>query len=145
MNDPDEDSNQLILKRRGDDAAMVVDWLLGGLMVRDFWGDGDAEGRALMAQLFVEATCGAEPGAHIDGIKLAAGVTPYEDTFGSSISAEWTLSVSLDRDIIGRVLDLLSDLDPRIADIVTAGREPDSPQGRARAEALQEVIDIYYT
>jgi hypothetical protein len=55
---PDDDPNRLSVRRRGDDAQDVTDWLLHGEFYRDFWGDR-ADGRSLMTQLFVEAVCNA--------------------------------------------------------------------------------------
>lgn len=52
--DPDEDDNQLTIFPRGNDAETVTDWLLRGGFSRDFCCEDDADGRAMLTQLFVE-------------------------------------------------------------------------------------------
>jgi hypothetical protein len=136
--DPDEDDNALTIFPRGDDAQTVTDWLLYGGFSSDFYRADDFAGLAMLAQLFVEAALPVEPSG--SGDRLAAG-NAYEDTVGASPSAEWSMWISLDDDVIQGVLARLSDLNARLADIVTGALNPDSPPGRARAAALKELDD----
>jgi hypothetical protein len=100
--DPDEDDNQLTIFPRGDDAQTVTDWLLHGRFSRDVYSDKDADGQAMLTQLFVERALHRKPS--ISGVRLAAGVAQYENTFGANPSAEWSLWVRLNDDVIEGVL-----------------------------------------
>lgn len=138
--DPDEDATVVTLSSRADDAQTVANWLLHGGFSRDFYG-GDSDGMAMLTQLFVDAALHPDGYDRINGDDLAAGITQYAEGFGSSPTAEWGMSLNLDDAVIHKVLDLLSETDPQLADIVTAARDPESPPGRARAAALKEIAE----
>jgi hypothetical protein len=135
---PDEDANQLTVFARGDDDAQAIaDWFQDGAFCRDFCAAED--GHAMLTRLFAETALGREPSG--TGDRLAAGVTQYVDSFGSSPSAEWSLTLSIDDEIAQSVLRRLGGLDARRADIIAGAVDPDSPPGQARAAALRELDD----
>ena len=138
----------VVLWRRGktalDDARMFVEWLLdGGLVPHYFPGDPGLEG--MLAQLFVEASVHGCNGTVVPGSLLAAGAEAELGWaglgWGSEDSSEWRLDLDLDPAVIEVVLDLLAQRSPRLCDIVTAARYPESRAGRAREARLQEMYE----
>ena len=124
------------LWKRGDaaaDARVFTEWLLG--WAPDGWSGGDPNFSAMMAQLFVQST-GYGSDIPTSGAMLCAGNTP--PGFMDGDSAHWELSVGLDRPTIEQVLDAIAERGEPFADIVTAARDPESPQGKARRDALEE-------
>lgn len=120
--------------KRGDtaaDAQVFAQWLLG--WAPDGWSRGDENFSAMMAQLFVESS-GYGSEFPTSGAMLCAGGSPVGYMDGDS--AQWRLSVSLSPATTERVLDAIAARGGRFADIVTAARDPESPQGKARREAL---------
>jgi hypothetical protein len=139
--DPGEDD--VVLWRRGntamDDARMFVEWLLyGGLVPHYFPGDPGLEG--MLAQLFVEASVHGCNGTVVPGSLLAAAAEA-ELGWGDLDSSEWTLELDLDPAVVEAVLDVLAERSPRLCDIVTAARYPESRAGRAREARLQEMYE----
>ncbi|OBH86160.1 hypothetical protein A5680_06100 [Mycobacterium sp. E2989] len=130
----------VVLRRRGkstvDDAAMFVEWLLDGGLARGYFTEEVPLLQAMLAQLFVEASINNFNGVSVPGSRLAAGAEAPLD-FGDADSSEWILKVDLDEDFTKVVLDSLAQRSPRLAEIVTAAREPDSPAGLARRAALE--------
>lgn len=129
------DAPDVEVSRRGDsatdDAARVMHWLLDEGLFSDP-GDPTEE---LIAQLFVEAIFADHNGVSLPGSRLAAGSTA-EFGFGDSDSEEWRLSVDMTPEMIDVALDILAARSPRLQQIVTAGRDPESPAGRVRKAAL---------
>jgi len=136
--DPDEDDNVITLSPRGNDAQTVVNWLLHGGFSSDFYS-GDNDGLAMLTQLFVDAALRPDRCDRIAGEDLAAGITKYVEGGGATPTAEWAMGAHLDRAVVDGVLELLSQTDPQLADIVTASLDPESPPGRKRATALKEL------
>jgi hypothetical protein len=121
---------------RGDtsaDAEVFTDWLLG--WAPDGWSGGDPNFSAMMAQLFVEST-GYGSDIPTSGAMLCAGNTA--PGFMDGDSAQWELSVGLDQATTELVLDSIARRGGQFAEIVTAAREPESPQGKARRAALEQ-------
>jgi len=123
------------VSRRGDsavdDAAQVMHWLLD----EGHFSDPGDPMEELIAQLFVEATLAEQNGVSLPGSRLAAGSTA-EFGFGDSDSAEWMLALSMTPEMEDAALDILAARGPRLREIITAGREPESPAGQARKAAL---------
>ncbi|WNG88515.1 hypothetical protein C6A87_004535 [Mycobacterium sp. ITM-2016-00317] len=131
--------DDVVLRRRGttpmDDAQMFVRWLLDGGLVPHYSADDDL--KAMLAQLFVQASTGNSNGFGVPGSQLAAGAGTALGLLDSD-SSEWTLELDLPPEVIDAVLDVLANRGPRIRDIVTAARDPSSPAGIAQRDALQE-------
>jgi hypothetical protein len=135
--DEQDEEKDAVLWRRGDtardDGAVFVKWLLEGVM----WeGSGGLE-EAVLAQLFVDASMDDLNGVGIPGSRLAAECETRMG-WGDEDSSEWRLELNLAPDVIDAVLDVLAERSPRLADIVTAARDPASPAGVARRAALGE-------
>ncbi len=135
----------VVLWRRGntamDDARMFVEWLLDGGLVPHYY-PGDPQLQAMLAQLFVEASTDDCNGAGVPGSRLVAG-TKEELGSGTHDSSEWTLELDLAPEVVDAVLDVLAERSPRLGDIVTAARDPDSPAGLARRAALNEWSEYF--
>jgi len=134
----DEWDIQLVLelKRRGDDAAVFVEWLLEGWLTNQYRG-GCSRIDLLLTQLFVETTVNDRNGESVAGSYLVAGrESSDEEGYLVLDSSEWALELHLDPIVIDRVLDLFARRGPRFSDIVTAARDPASPAGLARQAAL---------
>lgn len=134
---PDEESDVLELDHRENDAEAIVTWLLNGALTSRYdFGWGGDERIPLLAQLFVEASLNGRNGERIQGSWLAAGIAS-DDSFGVSDSAEWTLRLNLEPDVTEAVLERLAEQSIKLREIVTAGRDPDSPAGQARRAAVE--------
>ncbi|SCL26107.1 hypothetical protein GA0070624_3239 [Micromonospora rhizosphaerae] len=120
------------LARRGDDAAAFVGWLLDGSLSTNF-----SVGEELLAQLFVEASTGGHNGEAVPGSRLVE-VDQENPIFGCYDSSEWTLQLELEPPMVDAILDVLADRSPRIAEIVEAARNPESPAGLARKAWLEQ-------
>lgn len=133
-----EDSEAEVgLERRVDDAQTLVDWLLSGpFTAKNFWDDQNT-GEKLITQLFADIAVGTSDGVRVAGDYLAAGNDVAEDAIGIWETSYWTLSIFLDDEVIRSALDLLCEV-PEVADIVTAARDPKSPQAAARRAALRD-------
>lgn len=119
---PDGGDIEISLMRRGDDADTFIDWLQDGTMlekystVNPFIGD-------MMANLFVEASIGGQNGQVISGSHLVAGKEIDEESaMCARDSSEWCLRLNLDPAMTDRVLDILTQGDPGLSEIVTAAR-----------------------
>jgi biotin operon repressor len=119
---------------RSGDAQIVVDWLLD--WVPGFYTRNDGF-EALMTQLYVEAELHGRSGDELSGGVLAAG---WETGlgFGDTDTSVWTLELAVPGNAGWITLDLLAERNERLSAIVTAAREPDSPEGRARQAALEQ-------
>lgn len=135
----DSYTDSLKIWSRDDDADTLVGWIMNGDIASHYSYGRDDDGAAMLAQLVVEAGLSEDKGVSIQGDALAAGVTQYGDTMGSSPTGRWRLSLGVDNPTIELALDRISETSSRLADIVTAGLRPESAQGRARAAALQEL------
>jgi hypothetical protein len=136
---PDEwGENEILLKRRGDDSAMFVEWLLKGTLI-DAYSSANSFIDLMMGQLFVEASINECDGEDIAGSYLIAGRKIDEDqAMCAHDSSEWRLSLNLEPLVIDAVLDLIARCGPEFSEIVTAARDPESPSGIARRTALDE-------
>ena len=137
--EPDEQDAVISLNRRGDDAEAFLGWLLDGGVCAEYFGCDEA-GQILMTQLFVEVAIGHGWG-HIAGDYLMAGTDYLEEVMGAYRTSEWTLDIGLDSSTVSAVLDRIVERGGPLADIVIAAREPDSPPGRARRAALDELAN----
>ncbi len=137
--EPDEQDAVISLNRRGDDAEAFLGWLLDGGVCAEYFGCDEA-GQILMTQLFVGVAIGHEWG-HIAGDYLMAGTDYLEEVMGAYRTSEWTLDIGLDSSTVSAVLDRIVERGGPLADIVIAAREPDSPPGRARRAALDELAN----
>ena len=131
---------RLALWRRGqdtaDDARLFVDWLLDWVVVKCWGFPPEDDLRNLLAQLFVEAALHDRNGKPTYGDELRAGVdSPL--MFGSSGTSEWDLTVEIDDATVELALDEIARRSPRLSEIVTAARQPDSPPGKARRVAVE--------
>jgi hypothetical protein len=121
----------IMMKRRDDDAAMFVDWLLHGWLTDQYSGAVPFMD-VLLAQLFVEASINDLGGEAISGSYLLAGTEIAELMFCHD-SSHWTLQLDLEPTVVDAVLDLLFQRSPQLSEIVTAARDPASPPGLAGA------------
>ncbi|WP_435125590.1 hypothetical protein [Micromonospora tulbaghiae] len=131
----ESEPEDVILARRGDDAAAFVDWLLDGSLSTEFFDN--PVGKELLAQLFVEASTGGRNGEAVPGSRLVE-VDQQNSIFGCYDSSEWTLRLALEPLMVDAILDVLADRSPRIGEIVEAARNPDSPAGLARKAWLEQ-------
>ncbi|MEU4712357.1 hypothetical protein AB0F73_01610 [Micromonospora purpureochromogenes] len=123
------------LERRGDDAAAFVDWLLDGSLSTEFFDS--PLGKELLAQLFVEASTEGHNGEVVPGSRLIEA-DQENPIFGCYDSSEWTLHLALEPPMVDAILDVLADRSPRLAEIVEAARNPESPAGLARKAWLKQ-------
>lgn len=129
------DGQVVSVKRRGSDAADVFQWLMR--FAPEDWGTGSRlDSNRMIAQLFVETAEGIGERKSVSGTYLAAGITEYAYSFG--VGGYWDLTLNLSPDLVTEVLDLIVQ-DEDLTDIVTARRDPESPAGRARRVALEEL------
>jgi len=135
----DERDIQLVLelKRRGDDAAVFVEWLLEGWLTNQYRG-GCSRIDLLLTQLFVETAVNDRNGESFAGSYLVAG-TESSDKGDYLVldSSEWNLELDLEPAMIDAVLGLLAQRSSQHSDIVTAARDPASPASLARQAALE--------
>jgi hypothetical protein len=136
---PDVDDDEILLKRRDDDAAMFVEWLLQG-SIADQYSSAVAFMDVLLARLFVEASINDLNDKAVSGSYLLAGteIAEPDDTMFCHDSSHWTLQLDLQPAMVDAVLDLLGQRSPQLSDIITAGRDPASPPGIARRAALEQ-------
>lgn len=80
-------------------------------------------------------------GTVVPGSLLAAGAEAELGGWGDEDSSEWTLELDLDPAVIEAVLDLLAERSPRLCNIVTAARYPESRAGRAREARLHKMYN----
>jgi biotin operon repressor len=136
--DPDSGSLKVATwKRTGeptDDAQIVVEWLLD--WVPGFYTRSDGF-KALMTQLYVEAELHGRSGDELSGGALAAGWKTGLG-FGDTDTSEWTLELATPGNAGSIALDLIADMNERLSAIVTAARDPASPEGRARQAVLEQ-------
>ena len=134
MGNPDQ---QASVWKRADakaDARLFIDWLLD--WVPGGWMTHDDNLSALLAQLFIEAALHGRDGIPTAGAMLCAGGPPVG--FMDGDSAEWKLAVDLEPVTVDLALDAIAERGGRFADIVTAARDPQSPQGMARSAAIEK-------
>lgn len=125
-------------KRTGepsDDTQIVVEWLLDWLP--GFYTRNDGF-KALMTQLYVEADLHGRSGDKLSGGALAAG-WEIGLGFGDTDTSEWTLELAMPGSAGSAALDVIAERNERLSAIVTAAREPDSPEARARQAALEQL------
>lgn len=135
----DDSDDEILLERRGDDAATFVDWLLEGTLVYRY-STCNPFIDVMMAQLFVEASINGRNGDLIAGSYLVAGKQIDEDqSMCSYDTSEWHLSLDHEPAVIDGVLDLLARRGPEFSDVVTAARDPKSRAARARRRALKKL------
>lgn len=135
---PEEREDEISLMRRGDDADVFVDWLLGGTLLETY-ATVNPIIDVMMAQLFVEASVGGRNGQVIAGSHLIAGKEiDEEQAMGTYDSSEWRLTLDLEPAMIDGILDLLTQYGAEFADIVGAARGPGSSAGIARRRALEQ-------
>jgi hypothetical protein len=133
----DESPKEVWLRRRDNDAATFVNWLFGGPFSTSLELD-NPRGAQLLTQLFVEASLGGHNGEDVAGSRLidyAYGSPPW---FGYNDSSMWTLELALEPSVVNAILDLMADRGPRLAEIVEAAQNPDSPAGHARRAWLEQ-------
>ena len=58
--------------------------------------------------------------------------------FGDTDTSEWTLELAMPGSAGSAALNVMAERNERLSAIVTAAREPDSPEGRARQAALEQ-------
>jgi biotin operon repressor len=124
-------------KRTGepsDDAQIVVEWLLD--WVPGFYTRNDGF-KALMTQLYVEAELHGRSGDELSGGALAAGWETWLG-FGDTDTSEWTLELAMPGSAGSAALNVIAERNERLSAIVSAAREPDSPEGRGRHAALEQ-------
>jgi hypothetical protein len=119
-----------------DDARILVEWLLDWIPKIYFVATEDA--KAFLTQLFVSVACNGRGGQSVSGSELVAG-WGISLGVGDTDTSEWTLELSAPGVAYSRALDLISERSDRLAAIVTAGREPDSVESKARTKALEEL------
>jgi hypothetical protein len=140
---PDEQDADIRLEPRGDDAETFLNWLLHGSLTDNYFSC--EFGEALLAQLFVEVMDGGEYGV-ISGDFLVAGLDGDLSDLGMMgiySSSEWTLDVILDKTMADAVLDRLDARGGRLRDVVTAARDPESPAGKARRAAVEQLEQLW--
>ena len=125
-----------VMPRRQGDAAVFVTWLLQG-GVRYYLDasidEPDDEGEDLvLVRLFAEAIAHTTE-VFFTGGELAAG-TVADDLI--NVAFDWTMELNLDPVMIDSILDELAQRGPRYLAIVTAARDPGSPDGLALRAAL---------
>ena len=136
----DDSDDEILLERRGDDAATFVDWLLEGTLTGRYSTCNPIIDE-MMAQLFVESSINGRNGELIAGSYLAAGTQiDEEQSMCSYDTSEWHLTVNLEPVVIDAVLDVLARRSPQFSDVVTATRDPKSRAGRARRRALKKLV-----
>lgn len=135
---PDEGDKEIRVEQRADDdVETFLNWLFHGTFAEDYFQSSE-RGEALLAQLFVEATDGGTYGC-IAGDFLVAGLKDSEGMMGAHASSEWTLYVGLDKSKVDDVLDRLTARGGKLRDIVTAARDPESPAGKTRRAAIEQL------
>jgi len=140
--------HDFVLWRRGsnamDDARMFVEWLLDGGLLPYLSAD-DLQLQAMLAQLFVEASMKNSNGVGVPGSFLAAGAgMEWGSGYLDLDSSEWELELNLVPAVIDAILDVMAERQvPRLCEIVTAARDPASPAGVARRDALEEWFDDF--
>lgn len=139
--------HDFVLWRRGnamDDARMFVEWLLDGGLLPYLSAD-DLRLQYMLAQLFVEASMKNANGVGVPGSFLAAGAgMEWGSGYLDLDSSEWELELNLAPAVIDIILDVLAERQvPCLCEIVTAARDPASPAGVARREALEEWFDDF--
>lgn len=138
---PDAGSLEVaVWPRNGDstgDSEIVARWLLEWLP--ESYSNTD-DFKALMAQLFVEAACHGQSGKELSGSRLAAGWN-IQLGFGDTDTSEWNLALNLPGAATSLALDLVEQRGGTLSAIVTAGRMPNSPEGKLRQAALKKWED----
>lgn len=135
----DSSSVRVAVWQRSEDAAGdaqgIVDWLLD--WVPTSFGVTDDGLKALLVQLFVEATLNGRNGIQLQGSWLCAG-SGAALPFGDTDTSQWCLEAGLPRDTTSRAFELIAGRGERLSAIVEAARIPTSPAGLARGAALVE-------
>ncbi len=121
---------------RSADAAVLVDWLLDWIPEQS--GIDDEAHRQMLAQLFVEVAVRWAEGEGLPSEYLAAS---HKDQPAQKGDAVWTLYLDLPRETLERAAALIRERDQRMAEIVNAAEDPDSPPGRKRKAALESLGD----
>jgi hypothetical protein len=116
------------------DAKLFVGWLLDWVPATWF-NDED-----IFAQLFVEAAVNGYNGEQVWGNRLVADF-PTRPSIGANDSSEWNLELDLPSSVISAALDLIAQRGPRLAEIVTAARDPHSPEGQRRRAAIAKATN----
>ena len=131
----DASEHDVTLWRRGstaaDDAKVIVDWLIDWMPATWF---GEEE---MFVQLFVEAAVNGYNASPVSGSRLSAGL-PTAPFIGGNDTSEWNLDLDLPDPAVSIALDLIADRSPLMAEIVTAARDPRSPEAQKRRAALQD-------
>lgn len=135
----DSSSLKVALWQRSGDAAedsqIIVDWLLD--WVPTSFGVTDDGLKALLVQLFVEATWNGRNGNQLQGSWLCAG-SGAAPPFGDTDTSQWCLEASLPRGATSLAFELIAERGERLSAIVEAARIPTSAAGLARGAALVE-------
>ena len=118
------------------DAELFVGWLLDWVPATWF---NDEE---TFAQLFVEAAVNGYNGEQVWGNRLVADFSAAP-SIGGNDSSEWNLELDLPSSVISAALDLIAQRGPRLAEIVTAARDPHSPEGQRRRAAIAKATNDY--
>ena len=130
----DASEHEVTLWRRGSDAAhdaqIFVDWLLDWIPATWFREE------EMFVQLFVEAAVNGYNGSPVSGSRLSAGL-PTAPFMGGNDTSEWNLELDLPSPAVSIALDLIAVRSPLLAEIVTAARDPHSPEAQKRRAALQ--------
>lgn len=124
------------------DAQIIVDWLLD--WVPTSFGVTDDGLKALLVQLFIEATSNGRNGIQLQGSWLCAG-SGAALPFGDTDTSQWCLEASLPRGATSLAFELIAGRGERLSAIVEAARIPTSPAGLARGAALVEWEDALAT
>jgi hypothetical protein len=137
----DSAGNSVALWRRPGDrageASILANWLLD--WVPRQCGIDDEAHRQMLAQLFVERAVRGVGAEDFPLTYLAAGHREQPEEVADAV---WNLHVRI---LPGETLDLTASLiagrNPEMAAIVSAARNPNSPEGMARRAAVQELGD----
>ena len=136
----DGSPREVTLWARGDepaaDSKLFVEWLLDWIPATWF------NQQETFAQLFVEAAVNGYDGEPVWGNRLVADFAAVP-TIGSYKSSEWNLELDLPSSVISAALDLIAQRSPRLAEIVTAARDPHSPEGQRRHAAIAKATNDY--
>ena len=134
----DGSEHEVTLWARGDepaaDSKLFVEWLLDWIPATWF------NEREAFAQLFVEAAVNGYDGEPVWGNRLVADFATMP-SIGAYESSEWNLELDLSVSVISSALDLVAQRSPRLAEIVNAARNPDSPEGQRRLAAIAQATN----